>query len=316
MKKAIRVVVTNASSFLGRYVTRVLSQADCEILEVGSDFNLTSEAEVLTAILTGRPEVVIHLERNHVQSQAPGTAFRDTLKSGMNVLDAATLIGAKYVTVAPRSIYADDSFFVSILKNQKTINESYLNIGTPSDMVGDAKLAILAACRHYNQQYKTNYSMLVLPPLYGPDRSTLLGSMVQALGEYKMLTESEKEEKGSEQKNFRFLDMSEDEVVGHLFVNDAAIAVLKASLLEIPSGIFNVGAPEEISLKEISEKISSHINYQGKVQFQGLAPSHSIQLSGELSEKILGWKPATTISEGLSYTLHALLGEKKKTEVS
>ena len=165
----IRVLVTGATGFLGQFVCHELKALGCEIIKISrsNGFNLLHETQALTAILTTKPQIVIHLAAATLYPpEEQGSSFRDNLKMGMNVLDATVLAGAKFVTVAPRSIYAPAQMFAG--SKMKSIPETCLHVGPPTDGQGDAKRALLTACTRYNAQYKLPYSFLVLSPLYGP----------------------------------------------------------------------------------------------------------------------------------------------------
>lgn len=236
--KGPRVLVTGASSFLGQFVVHELKKEGCEVFEVDRShgFNLLLETDALTALLASHPEIVIHLAASSGQnSQNQGMIFRDTLKMGMNVLDATTLAGAKFVTVASRSIYSTAAFFTK--SNVKIIQESLLHVGGASDATGEARRALFAACSRYQAQYRRPYAFLVLPPIYGPaqprwgaqDEGRGIGFMVNAILDL------------ASEPEFSFSGMTAGDVLDGLFIQDAAKTVVKAALELEHDGLVNLG---------------------------------------------------------------------------
>lgn len=294
-----RVLVTGSSGFLGSHVVQELRALGCDVIGVcrSTGFDLLRETDALTAILTAKPSVVIHLAAPVVHPQNDGSTFHDTLKMGMNVLDATAIIGAKFVTVAPRTIYAPSSFFA--LASVKGIVETHLSFGAPADAQGEAKQAIAYACKRYHGQYNRPYSILVLSSLYGASFGTEIGRMIKGI--HDCMTEPE----------FWFSGMHGEDKVEHLFVEDAAKAVVMASLENIPSGVMNIPAHDQEPRAKLAAFISDYLEYKGKVNFVHEKPAPFIPLSGDLSLKALGWKPTVVFPEGLRRVLDELIGNKK-----
>lgn len=297
----VRVMVTGASGFLGQFVCHELKTLGCEVIKIsrGSGFNLVYEAQALTAILTTKPQVVIHLAGMTLYPpEEQGASFRDNLKIGMNVLDASLLAGAKFVTVAPRSIYAPAAMFTG--SKFKAIPETCLHVGAPSDGMGDAKRALAMACSRYHAQYKIPYAFLVLAPLYGPMQMswnlgpgyhTGLGFMVKSILD--LSTEPE----------FAFAGISGDEEIECLFIQDAAKAIVKAAMSLEHDGVVNIASGETIERQAAVKMITDVIDYKGKIHFDKKLANTSLPLSGELAEKLMGWKAATPIVEGIRVTI-------------
>lgn len=296
-----RVLVTGTSGFLGQFVCHELKTMGCEVIKLcrSTGFNLLYEAQALTAILTTKPQVVIHLAGvTLAPPEEQGASFRDNLKMGMNVLDASLLAGAKFVTVAPRSIYAAAPIFSG--SKFKAIPETCLHVGPAADAQGDAKRALAAACSRYYGQYKLPYAFLVLAPLYGPMQmdwnfgvgyNTGIGFMVKSILD--LSTEPE----------FAFSGFSGDETLEYLFIQDAAKAIVKAAMSLEHDGIVNIASGETTTRRAVAKLISDVIEYKGKIDFDEKLAISSPPLSGELAEKLLEWKAATPIAEGLRVTV-------------
>lgn len=306
-----RVLVTGTSGFLGQFVCHELKTLGCEVIKIcrSTGFNLLYEAQALTAILTTKPQVVIHLAGVTLADEQ-GASFRDNLKMGMHVLDASLLAGAKFVTVAPRSIYAAAPVFSG--SKFKAIPETCLHVGPAADAQGDAKRTLAAACSRYYAQYKLPYAFLVLAPLYGPMQmgwsfgvgyNTGIGFMVKSILD--LSTEPE----------FAFSGFSGAETLEYLFIQDASKAIVKAAMSLEHDGIMNIASGETMTRQAISKMIADVIEYKGKIDFDEKPAIVSPPLSGELAEKLLEWKAATPIAEGLRVTADWYAADRESREV-
>ena len=68
--------------------------------------------------------------------------------------------------------------------------------------------------------------------------------------------------------------------------------------------IFNLGNPEEISILETVNLMKKIINYQGEISYKELPEDDPAKRCPDISkiQKILGWCPKITLSEGLKKT--------------
>lgn len=299
-KKPHRILVTGASSFLGQFVVHELKAMGHEVVQVDRShgFNLLLETESLTAILASRPEIVIHLATASGKNPLyQGTIFRETLKMGMNVLEATMLAGAKFVTVASRSIYAPTPMFAK--SNVKVIHEGLLHLGPASDAIGEARRALLAACSRYQHQHQRPYAFLVLPPLYGPaqprwgalEEGRGIGFMANSILDL------------ANEPEFSFSEMTAGDILDGLFVQEAANAVIKAALDLEHDGVVNLGAVPTATRGAIAKLVASQIGYAGKIHFDEKEAGPFASLSGELAQKLMNWKPAVSIEEGVKTTV-------------
>jgi GDP-L-fucose synthase len=308
-----RVLVTGANGFLGQFVCHELSEMGCEVIKVSrsSGFNLLYETQVQAAILTTKPQVVIHLAGVTLSPpEEQASSFRDNLKMGMNVLDSSLLAGAKFVTVAPRSIYAPAVMFAG--SKFKGIPETCLHVGPPSDGMGDAKRALAMACARYHAQYKMPPAFLVLAPLYGPMQmdwnfgigfNTGVGFMINSILD--LSTEPE----------FAFSGFSGSDMIEYLFIQDAAKAVVKAAMELDHDGIVNIAPGAMVDREALAKMISEVIEYKGKIHFDEKPSIPSLPLSGELAEKLMKWKPATSLEEGLRVTVDWYAADKESKQM-
>ena len=90
-----------------------------------------------------------------------------------------------------------------------------------------------------------------------------------------------------------------------LYVDDLAKAILFLIENNHNEGLLNVGSGQEISIKELVQKIKEVINFQGNIDFDTNFPDGNPRKFLD-SNKIrnLGWSPKISIDEGLKKPIH------------
>jgi len=82
-----------------------------------------------------------------------------------------------------------------------------------------------------------------------------------------------------------------------------AIILLLSNELNQTDNIFNVGSSEEISIKELSKKISKIIGFKGIIEFDKSQPDGAMRKYLDSSKiKSIGWKPTNLLNEGIEKT--------------
>ena len=184
------------------------------------------------------------------------------------------------------------------------IKEDYLMTGEiegTSEAYAAAKIAGIFACRAYNSQFKTNRFIALIPnSIYGPhdtfdaENSHVVAALIRKLHEAKRRNEDRVTLWGSGNPRREFIFSSD--------VAEASIfAVSNADVLE--NSHYNVGIGIDYSIKEIARIIANIVNFKGRIEWDTVkpdgAPSKVLDSNRFFS---LGWKPVTTLENGLSLT--------------
>ena len=75
----------------------------------------------------------------------------------------------------------------------------------------------------------------------------------------------------------------------------------------------NVGSGEEITIKELAEKIANIIGYQGEINWDISKPDGTPRKIMDSSRiRSLGWKPLISLDEGLKKTIKIYENNQKK----
>lgn len=273
----LRVLLTGATGFLGKYVARELKGADAEVIETSKTigYDLRNESEALTCVWLARPDVVVHLAKSPLHPREAGAfSFRDTMSMGLNVIHAATLARAKVVLVVPPDLHEEDT------KNGEAA----------------AKKALLGACKAYQDQFGTEVRVLMLSELYGPfqkaqdaylDPLTLINTFTLARlkGETTVILPGTGEER-------RRL----------LAVPDAAKAVRALTTIDSVDDMVVMSGKEVITEKTLAEGVWKACKFEGVLEWDGeTGPFNPPTVIGDGNSKaILGVEAITPMEQVLN----------------
>ena len=150
-------------------------------------------------------------------------------------------------------------------ESKQPIKEDYLLTG-PLEPTNEgyalAKIVGLKACQYLNEQYGTNYIGVMPTNLYGIndnfdlESSHLVPAIMRKMHEAKINNNPQVEIWGTG-KPYREL----------LFVEDMADATLFAFENYQGKSFVNVGTGEDLTIKQISEKIQKIVGYEGELYF-------------------------------------------------
>src|SRR5262249_49091291 len=98
-----------------------------------------------------------------------------------------------------------------------------------------------------------------------------------------------------------------------LYVEDAAEAILLASERYNSSDPVNLGSGEEISIKELVDKIAATVGFKGHVVWDTSRPNGQPRrkLDTSRAEKCFGFRSRTGFNEGLRRTVEAYLRSRQ-----
>ena len=162
-----------------------------------------------------------------------------------------------------------------------------------------AKIAGVKMVEAYNAQYKTRYVALMPTNLYGiNDNFDLKTSHVLPALLRKVLDAHNKGQKsvqvwgtGKPMREF-------------LLVDDLADACVVCMQGEHDYDLINVGSGEEVSIKQLVEIIADVVGYKGNIEFDIAMPDGTPRKLLDSSRiRGLGWRPCTSLREGIGRTL-------------
>lgn len=162
-----------------------------------------------------------------------------------------------------------------------------------------AKIVAAKLCEYITQQYGFHYKTLIPPNLYGPwdnfagQGSHLIASIIQKIHSVTRSDASSVEIWGDGSARREFLYVAD--------LARFAVDIL-GRMAEMP-GCLNVGAGHDHTIKEYYELTASVMGYEGSFTFDLTKPvGMRRKLIDSTKALALGWKPETSIEEGIRST--------------
>jgi GDP-L-fucose synthase len=226
-----------------------------------------------------------------------------------NLMVAANIINAAYKNKVKKLIFLGSSCIYPRLAPQP-IKEEYL-LTSPLEPTNEAyaiaKIAGLKLCEFYNQQYGTNYIAVMPTNLYGPNdnfdltSSHVLPAMIRKFHEAKLRGEKTITLWGSGRPKREFLH-----------VTDLAEALVFLMNKYKGKELLNIGAGQDLSIKELANKIKAVTGFKGKILWDKTKPDGTPRKLLNINKiKALGWKPKINLDKGLLETYRWFVGNKK-----
>jgi GDP-L-fucose synthase len=297
-----RVVVTGGAGFLGRWVCQALEayRPAAVIVPRSAEYDLRLQADVTRLLEETRPDVIVHLAAVvggiGANQKNPGRYFYDNAIMGIELMEQARRCGVrKFVAVG--SICSYPKFTPVPFREDELWNGYPEETNAP---YGLAKKMLLVQAQAYRQQYGFNAITLLPVNLYGPgDNFDLESSHVIPALVRKVL---EARDEG--------LDSIEVWGTGNasrefLFVRDAAEGIaLATNHYDKPEPV-NIGAGQEITIRELAEKICELCEYRGSIQWNVNKPDGQPRRALDVTraQREFGFGAKTSLENGLRETI-------------
>jgi GDP-L-fucose synthase len=294
------IYVAGHRGLVGSAICRRLKAGGYEkiVTRTHDELDLTRQEEVERFFEAQRPEYVF-LSAAKVggigaNSSHPAQFIYQNLAIAVNVIEAARKYGVKkLLNLGSSCIYPKMA--------SQPLREEYLLSGPlePSnEAYALAKIAAIRLCRHYNEEFGTNYVSAMPTNMYGlgdnydPESSHVLPAMIRKFHEAKA---ARKDVvlwgDGSPLREFLYADDCAD----------ALVFLMERCEYRDLGELINVGSGEELSIRELAEKIARVVGYEGGISWNTTKPNgtpRKLLDSSRLRE--LGWSPKTGLDEGIA----------------
>jgi GDP-L-fucose synthase len=296
-----KILVTGGAGFLGRHVCEELSAHGARPVPVRShDYDLRQRASIDRMLEDVRPDAVIHLAAVvggiGANLSSPGRFFYENAIMGIELIEACRLAPVGKVVIAG-----------TVCAYPKIValpfSEDDLWSGYPEETnapYGLAKKVLLVQAQAYRQEYGFNAIYLLPVNLYGPfdnmdpQTSHVIPGMIEKFvrarhsGARSVLLWGD----GTPTREF-------------LYVRDAATAFRLA--LEHYDGAepVNIGAGEEISIRDLAMRVASVVGYGGRIAWDQTKPNGQPRrkLDTTRAAQLFGFRSSTSFDEGLRATV-------------
>ncbi len=163
-----------------------------------------------------------------------------------------------------------------------------------------AKIAGISLCQSYNRQFGTNYVSVMPTNLYGPgdtfnlQNSHVLPALLRRIDEAKQSRAPAVTIWGTGTPRREFLH-----------VDDMARACIHLMEHYNSTAIINIGSGEDLSIRDLAERIQQLVGYHGRLDFDTSKPDGMPLRRLDISRLLAtGWSPRIGLDEGLRQTYH------------
>lgn len=300
MEKTACIFVAGAQTFIGNAIQHALTLQSYQNVVTESDaaLDLTRHDDVEAFFKANRPEFVFCAAGKSggiaANMKYPADFMLDNVLSTTHVLDCAHRYAVKkllylasaccYPRHCPQPMKPDALFQGAV----EPTNEAYAM----------AKRAGIALCQAYRQQYECPFVVGIPANPFGPgdhfdpENSHVVAALILKLhaGRQHKTPAVTLWGSGQPRRDFIYID---DLAQGCLFVMEHYDG----------SDPINIGGMTDISIAELAEAIRKTVGYIGNIVFDTSHPDGMpIKCLDTSPLQALGWKPSTSIQEGLAKT--------------
>ncbi|WP_441227832.1 GDP-L-fucose synthase family protein [Tardiphaga sp. 20_F10_N6_6] len=299
-----KVFVAGHRGMVGSAIVRRLATEDCEILTAErKDTDLLNEEQTRRWLERHRPDTVVLAAAKvggiGANNALPVDFLCENMRIQLNVIQSSHAVGVD------RLLFLGSSCIYPKFAKQP-INEDSLLSGAlepTNEWYAIAKIAGLKMCQAYRQQFGRDYISAMPTNLYGPgdnyhpEHSHVPAALLRRFHEAKLADAPSVAVWGTGTPLREFLYVDD--------MADACVFLLKHYSEREP---INVGTGDEVSIGQFAAMVAEAVGYLGKLEFDTSKPDGTPRKLLDCSRLLsLGWKPKTSLQEGLPKALHDFL---------
>ncbi len=306
-------IVTGGTGFIGRAVVTQLRARFGDRVPVkalGSDCNLEdgSVFGVFETLSQTFPcDHILHLAARAPSGEwlagHPADGWYSNTLINANLFEAARRFfpGARVTTALSYSMYPP---------GEEARCETQVSLRIDDDNLAayaNVKTAVLVAQAAYARQYGMQCGGVVLPTVYGPDRrKSEFKQVVPNLCEKFINAAAVAADKvdlwgnGGQERDF-------------LYVSDAADGIITAALGP-QCDVINIGSGSYTSILTLAGMLADLVGFEGAIEFDEAryAGPQRRWMNVERAEKLLGWRPTTSLRNGLDLTMSDIRAQRAR----
>jgi GDP-L-fucose synthase len=294
-----RVWVAGHRGMVGGALVRRLTSENCTILTVGrEEVDLRRQSDVEQWVERAKPNCVVVAAATVggilANDSRPGEFLYDNMAIEANIVEAARR------TQVEKLLFLGSSCIYPRLAPQPMREDSLLSgpLEPTNQWYAIAKIAGLMLCRAYRRQYGCDFISAMPTNLYGPgDNFDLLSSHVVPA----LMAKADAANRtnagelvvwgtGSPRREFMYVDD----------LADALVFLLRHYSDEQH---VNIGVGHDVTIRELAETMAQIVGLRGKLKFDTSKPDGTPRKLMDSSRLLgMGWKPKTSLEEGLRQT--------------
>jgi GDP-L-fucose synthase len=298
MESTAKIYVAGHSGMVGSALVRRLQQGGYTnvLTRTHADLDLLNQAATHAFLAQEKPDFIFIAAAIvggiHANNSYRADFIYRNLMIEANLIHGAWLAGIKRLCFLGSScIYPRDC--------PQPIKEEYLLAGPlepTNEPYAIAKIAGIKLCENYNCQHGTHYFAAMPTNLYGPSdnydlaNSHVLPALIRKAHEARQRGDGDLVVWGSGQPRREFL-----------YVDDLADACVFLMEQGVTEGFYNIGAGEDVTIRELAESIMSVIGFAGRIAFDATKPDGTPRKLLDVSRlREIGWLARTPLREGIA----------------
>lgn len=316
-----KIVVTGGSGFAGSHLVERLVKEGAEVIvpyrnEEKAKKNLKKVLHKITFVdgtledkdfcqtLLQNKEMVFHcaadvggIQYNILHS---ATIFNQNLNVFMNVIDAARINKvSRFLVVSSACVYPSECTIPT------PESEGFKDAPEPTNEgYGWAKRMEEFLAQAYAKEFNMNIAIIRPSNMYGPrdnfssDKAHVIPNLLKKI---------------QQQENPLVVFGTGNPTRAFLYVEDFCSGALLAMEKGIWKGPINIGSDDEISIKELVQKLCIHMKLNPTIQFDTSKPDGHVRRASDITKakKLLGWQPHVSLDEGIQRTVQWYMQEIK-----
>lgn len=297
MNKNSKIYVAGHRGLVGSAIVRKLQEKGYSnlVYRTSAELDLRDKPQVDAFFAEEKPEFVFLAAAKVggivANNEYPAEFIHDNLLIQSNIIDAT------YRNDVEKLLFLGSTCIYPKLAPQP-LKEEYLLTGAlepTNEPYAIAKIAGIKMCESYNRQYGTKYISAMPTNLYGPNdnfdlhTSHVLPALLRKFHEAK-------------ESNTPFVEMWGTGTPKREFLYSEDLADACVFLMNTYEGneIVNIGVGEDITIKELGEKVKAVVGYEGDIQFDTSKPDGTPRKLVDVTKlNGLGWKAETALEDGL-----------------
>jgi len=300
MEKDSKIYVAGHRGLVGSALKRKLESKGYTnfIFRTHKELDLTNQQAVNEFFENERPEYVFL-----AAAKVGGILANSTYPAKFiyeNMMIEANIIHASYKYGVKKLLFLGSSCIYPKLAPQP-LKEEYLLSGPleeTNEAYAIAKIAGIRLCKHYNQQYRTNFISVMPTNLYGPndnfdlETSHVMPALIRKFHEAKVNNESEVVVWGTGKPLREFMHVDD--------MADACVYLMENCSYYDIGEFVNIGVGEDVTISELAELIKEIVGFEGKIRYDTSKPDGTPRKLMDVSRlNNLGWKAKIPLKEGI-----------------